>query len=103
MYQKVFSTKEDVVTKKTTVAGIIEQKTKKSMDKDGDGKIMVSEYYTLSEGEVLQRILAVDSKSLKKTFMLGQSICILLFWRIWIRMILLFCVDLRVIIYVKDM
>lgn len=53
---------------KTTVAGILDEKTKKAMDKDGDGKIMVSEYYPLSEEEVLNKIIKVDANFSKEDF-----------------------------------
>lgn len=39
---------------KTTVDGILDSKTKSEMDKDGDGKIMISEYYPLSEEKGLK-------------------------------------------------
>ena len=40
----------------TTVEGILDEKTRNMLDKDGDGEIMISEYYPLSEGEVLQKV-----------------------------------------------
>lgn len=52
----------------STVEGMLDEKTKDMLDKDGDGKIMISEYFPLSEGEVLQKILAVDSQFSKEDF-----------------------------------
>lgn len=53
---------------KTTVDGILDSKTKSEMDKDGDGKIMISEYYPLSEEEVLEKIITVDANFSKENF-----------------------------------
>ena len=61
--------KRSVVTApQTTVEGILDEKTRSMLDKDGDGKIMISEYYPLTEDEVLKNILAVDSKFSKEDF-----------------------------------
>ncbi len=61
--------KRSVVTApQTTVEGILDEKTRSMLDKDGDGKIMISEYYPLTEDEVLKKIFAVDSKFSKEDF-----------------------------------
>lgn len=61
--------KRSVVTApQTTVEGILDEKTRSMLDKDGDGEIMISEYYPLTEDEVLKKIFAVDSKFSKEDF-----------------------------------
>lgn len=61
--------KRSVVTApQTTVEGILDEKTRSMLDKDGDGEIMISEYYPLTEGEVLKKVFAVDSKFSKEDF-----------------------------------
>lgn len=61
--------KRSVVTApQSTVEGILDEKTRSMLDKDGDGKIMISEYYPLTEDEVLKNILAVDPKFSKEDF-----------------------------------
>ena len=57
-----------VMAPQTTVEGILDEKTRNMLDKDGDGEIMISEYYHLSEGEVLQKVLEVDSRFSKEDF-----------------------------------
>ncbi len=53
---------------KTVVEGILDEQSKAAIDKDGDGIIMVSEYFPLSEGEVLEKIKAVDPNFSKEDF-----------------------------------
>lgn len=61
--------KRSVVTApQTTVEGILDEKTRSMLDKDGDGEIMISEYYPLTEDEVLKKVFAVDSKFSKEDF-----------------------------------
>ncbi len=60
--------KEAVLAPQSTVEGILDQKTREALDKDGDGEIMISEYYTLTEEEVLQKIVAVDPRFSKEDF-----------------------------------
>ena len=55
-------------TSQTTVEGILDEKSRDEIDKDGDGRILISEYYPLSEEEVLQKILSVDSQFSKEDF-----------------------------------
>lgn len=60
-----------VTAPQTTVEGILDEKTRSMLDKDKDGKILISEYYPLSEEEVLQKILSVDSQFSKEDFYAG--------------------------------
>lgn len=61
--------KRSVVTApQTTVEGVLDEKTRSMLDKDGDGEIMISEYYPLTEDEVLKKVFAVDSKFSKEDF-----------------------------------
>ena len=55
-------------TSQTTVEGILDEKSRDEIDKDGDGRILISEYYPLSEEAVLQKILSVDSQFSKEDF-----------------------------------
>lgn len=57
-----------VLAPQTTVEGILDQRTKRLLDKDGDGEIMISEFYPLTEKEVLDKILSVDEKFSKEDF-----------------------------------
>ena len=57
-----------VTAPQSTVEGILDEKTRSMLDKDGDGEIMISEYYPLTEDEVLKNILAVDPKFSKEDF-----------------------------------
>ena len=57
-----------VTAPQTTVEGILDEKTRSMLDKDKDGRILISEYYPLSEEEVLQKILSVDSQFSKEDF-----------------------------------
>lgn len=43
-----------------TVAGIIANKEYEKLDSDGDGRILISEYYTMSEAEVENEIKSLD-------------------------------------------
>lgn len=52
----------------STVEGLFDQNTSELIDKDNDGKILISEYYPLTEEEVLKKILAVDSNFSKTDF-----------------------------------
>lgn len=52
----------------STVEGLLDQNTSELIDKDNDGKILISEYYPLTEEEVLKKILAVDSNFSKADF-----------------------------------
>ena len=69
---RLFTSEKDnnsiLYTSQSTVEGILDEKSCEMIDKDGDGEIMISEYYPLSEEEVLQKILAVDSKFSKADF-----------------------------------
>lgn len=65
------------------VEGIIEGREYHQVDKDKDGRILVSEYYPLTEAEVLEKILAVDasfSKMQFKTFVRGIFMLIQKAW-----------------------
>ena len=57
-----------VTAPQSTVEGILDEKTRSMLDKDGDGEIMISEYYPLTEDEVLKKVFAVDSKFSKEDF-----------------------------------
>lgn len=57
-----------VTAPQTTVEGILDEKTRSMLDKDGDGEIMISEYYPLTEDEVLKKVFAVDPKFSKEDF-----------------------------------
>lgn len=65
------------------VEGIIEGREYHQIDKDNDGRILISEYYPLTEGEVLEKILEVDasfSKMQFKTFVRGVFMLIQKAW-----------------------
>lgn len=53
---------------KSSIEGIIDDKTKDLIDKDNDGRIMVSEFYPLSEDEVLSKIVKDDPNFSKQDF-----------------------------------
>lgn len=53
---------------KSSIEGIIDDKTKDLIDKDNDGRIMVSEFYPLSEYEVLSKIVKDDPNFSKQDF-----------------------------------
>jgi len=50
------------------VEGIVEGREYNNIDKNKDGRILVSEFYPLTEEEVLERILLVDSNFSKMQF-----------------------------------
>lgn len=52
----------------TNIEGIISKEEKKKIDSDNDGHILVSEFYTLTEDEVNNNIVKVDSAFSKTEF-----------------------------------
>ena len=65
------------------VEGIVEGREYNQIDTDNDGRILVSEYYPLTEEEVLANILAVDanfSKTQFKSFVRGIFMLIQKAW-----------------------
>lgn len=53
---------------KSSVEGMIDDKTRALIDKDNDGRIMISEFYPLSEDEVLNKIIRDDPNFSKQAF-----------------------------------
>ena len=45
------------------VEGILDGKAYELLDNDQDGRIMIHEYYPLTEEEVVKKILEVDNKN----------------------------------------
>lgn len=87
----------------STVEGLLNQNTSELIDKDNDGKILISEYYPLTEEEVLKKFWQLTPIFRRLIFMHGLNIYILLYWILWIRKIIICCDDLKVIIYIIDM
>ena len=58
----------DLRSSKENVSGILSGDELKQMDKDGDGKIAIHEFYPLTEKEVLEKILKEDSGFSKSSF-----------------------------------
>lgn len=59
---------KDISLSKTSVSGIIEENQKEILDKDKDGKIAVSEFYPLTEQEVINKLISVDQNFSKENF-----------------------------------
>lgn len=67
-YNSISMTKIKKKKKGVTVEGIIEGKEKDLIDKDGDGNILVSEFYPLTEAEVVKKVMEVDENFSKSEF-----------------------------------
>ena len=67
-YNSISLTKIKKKKKEISVEGIIDGKDRELLDKDGDGNILISEFYPLTESEVLKKVIEEDKNFSKSEF-----------------------------------